>query len=78
MTESNVHSLAIPERKTRTHVTMPLAEMAKLLAQAEDSGVRFALQDRSAWEKMEKLIERSATFETRVSLYTAMLQAEYL
>lgn len=78
LSEGNIASLPTPGRKTRTHVTVPLDELARLLAEAEDAGVRHALQDASAWEKMERLIERSATFDIRVKLYAAMLQARYV
>ena len=75
MTE--VARLPAPDRKLRTHVTVPVEDLAELLACAEEIGARRALVGQPILAQMESLIINSSSHEARVHRYTAELLVQY-
>lgn len=76
-TETNVATLPLPERKTRTHISPPLEPLAELVAMVYERGYKDGMEGKTIMQIMEGLVTLEASHAHRVRLYLAKLQAEY-
>ena len=71
---ATISQLPVQNSKARTHVTLPIEELATLLADAETMGGRRAMSMSDETERVIFLCEEAATHRARVHLYEAILR----
>lgn len=76
--DATLHTLPAPERAVRTHVTVPIADMAEWMVRCEDVGEKRAMEDWPTMRRMIRLIEMSETFDLRVRLRIGEIHKAYL